>query len=444
MPNFLRSPRIASRVFGLDTPGQLVRRVPRMKFMFYAQFVLSASARLMIGNPNATLDGYQDPRAISFKVRQIDKPKVTLTTADLNQYNKKKVVYTKLEYSEASMRLFDAVDDSVLAIWVDYFTYYFGDSRIKTTQEYKQSPVNASLLDGTGWGFRPLDEETQFFDRITVYGFYANTYTRFSYINPRITSIDWQNREYASEDPEEVLVNFKYEAIEYERFAQPYQAIDSIFGWNRSDARNLPEPEGPQYKASQPRIFNEPSSQSQVQPAPVAPNDGPADDIVLEIDKDEWYNRRTNAAFPTMVYNESDIAERDTRNDELRARGRRLSERIWGGDRPSLRQVSSSDPQQGASQISAYGPTSGATPPPLTPAQEQAINAERAVQGRQAAVRAGFISPTDTTTQVVPTIDAGIVTSVNIGGQNQAVPLTQTEQSTLRRASGLFGRSSDF
>jgi len=98
MPNFLRSPRIASRVFGLDTPGQLVRRVPRMKFMFYAQFVLSASARLMIGNPNATLDGYQDPRAISFKVRQIDKPKVTLTTADLNQYNKKKVVYTKLEY----------------------------------------------------------------------------------------------------------------------------------------------------------------------------------------------------------------------------------------------------------------------------------------------------------------------------------------------------------
>ena len=255
MTIFLRSPRTATRVFGLGNPNQVVRAVPRTKFLFFVEFVLSAGGRAMITG-NSDLNTYIGNRGMSFKVKQIDKPKVTMTSADLNQYNKKRIAYTKLEYSDVSMKLYDTVDDSIMATWIDYFTYYFGDSRIKTGLGYGQSPIDPTFTDESGWGFRPISEDTKFFDKITVYAFYANTYTAFSYINPKITQIDWQNKDYSSSDPEELSINFKYEAIEYEAFGK--YAEPSRFGWLPEDAlnsTNIPPANVP--TAPLPRIFGQ-------------------------------------------------------------------------------------------------------------------------------------------------------------------------------------------
>lgn len=253
MTTFLRSPNIAARVFGLDTPGQVVKAVPRMKFMYFVKFELSPGAMAMTNNAN--LNTYLGNRGISFKVRQIDKPKITLTTVELNQYNKKKLAYSKSEYGDVSMRVYDTVDDSVLAMWVDYFTYYFGDSRIKSNGlAYKQSTVNSTFIDDSGWGFRPLVEDIQFFDKVTVYAFYANTYTAFSYINPRITTVDWQQKEYSGNDPEEITINFKYEAIQYEEFGKPYNY--RVFGWLPRDALRTNEQLSTVPQAPLPRIFS--------------------------------------------------------------------------------------------------------------------------------------------------------------------------------------------
>jgi hypothetical protein len=129
---FLRSPKTAQRVFGLDSPSEIVTAVPRPKFIFFAEFNPSDGGQQMMssaGTPN--LNTHLNKEGISFKVKQIDKPHVNLTTVELNQYNKKTLVYTKLEYADATIQLHDTVDDSVLSLWVDYFTYYFGDSRRK-------------------------------------------------------------------------------------------------------------------------------------------------------------------------------------------------------------------------------------------------------------------------------------------------------------------------
>jgi len=257
MTLFLRSPRIASRVFGVENPNQLMRAVPKTKFLFFVEFVLSAGGRAMITG-NADLNTYIGNRGLSFKVKQIDKPKVMMKTVDLNQYNKKRLAYTTVEYAEASIKLHDTVDESAMATWIDYFTYYFGDSRIKTTLAYGQSPVDPVFTDESGWGFRPLAEDTKFFDKITVYAFYANTYTAFSYINPKITSIDWQMKDYSSSDPEELTINFKYELIEYRAFGLPINRAQLNFGWlpeDELDSTDTTLPDVP--KAPLPRIFSQ-------------------------------------------------------------------------------------------------------------------------------------------------------------------------------------------
>lgn len=253
---FLRSPKVASRVFGWNAPGQIVKSSPRAKFLFYTEFVLSDSGKAMLP-AGADLNSYQGNRGLSFKVKQIDKPKINLSATELNQYNKKKIIYTKADYSDCTIRLYDSNDDSVLSFWVDYFTFYFADSRPKTTLSMNQSPVNGTFQDQTGWGFRPLTNDTNFFNKISVYSLFAGTYTKFSYINPKIVSIDWQNKDYASNDPDEVSINFKYELIEYERFGVPISSerMDQ-FGWSPIDAlsTNANIPARP--VISQPRIFS--------------------------------------------------------------------------------------------------------------------------------------------------------------------------------------------
>jgi hypothetical protein len=220
MPVFLRGPSIASRVFDWNRPGQIVRSTPRAKFIFKAEFNLTPAARDMMQNPR--LNDIGENTGIAFKVKQIDRPKVGLNVVDLNQYNKKKIAYTKIDYNEAQLRIHDTVDNSILNVWVNYFTYFFGDSRTKVSENYNQSTVTPFYQDNTGWGFRPISENVNFFTDITVYAFFAGTYTSFSYINPKITSIDWQNYDYSSTDLEEVSINFKYEAIQYTKFGQPY------------------------------------------------------------------------------------------------------------------------------------------------------------------------------------------------------------------------------
>jgi len=252
----LRLPNVATRAYGLQSPGQLARAIPRNRFLYFVEFNQSEGGKSMTSNAN--FNTHDAPRGISFKVKQIDKPKINLTTVELNQYNKKTLAYTKIDYGDVTMRLYDTVDDTVLSMWVDYFTYYFGDSRPKTDLAYDQSPVDAGFVDSTGWGLRPLTDGTKFFTSIRVYAFYANTYTSFSYMNPRITSVDWTQKEYSSSEPEEVNVTFKYEAIKYEKFGQPITDPEK-FGWivdNPDSLRrsSMVDPGPP--RISQPRIFS--------------------------------------------------------------------------------------------------------------------------------------------------------------------------------------------
>jgi len=235
----LRSPRIASRAFGTTNPGQLMTAVPRVKFEFYVQFILSPDAsNMVLPSPGAKLNEYNSQRGITFKLKDVDKPKITLLTEELNQYNKKVMVYKKIDYGEASVKVYDTVDNSILSTWIDYFTYYFADSRVKSGQNgmapaaaYAQSPVEANMIWDSGWGFQPLvNNQTNFFTTITVYALFANTYTAFSYINPKITGIDWGSYDYASSEPADASISFKYEAINYFAFGQPISNASNLYG----------------------------------------------------------------------------------------------------------------------------------------------------------------------------------------------------------------------
>jgi hypothetical protein len=198
--------------------------------MFYAQFILNNNAPAMDPQFLTTnaLGGYA-PGNISFKIKTIDKPKVDLTTVEMNQYNRKRLVYTKTEYLPFTIKIHDSVDGSATRFWQNYFMYYMGDSRPKnSTVDYGSitaGPTQQTFNYSTGWGLSPIAEDTDFFTRVDLYALMGGAavgtnggtgqYQLTSYINPRITAIDFEQHDSSSSDMEEVNITFKYEAIQY-------------------------------------------------------------------------------------------------------------------------------------------------------------------------------------------------------------------------------------
>ena len=101
-------------------------------------------------------------------------------------------------------------------VWLKYFQYYIGDSRPKTDTAKHDALAESSFYDSSGWGFRPINEAKNFFQRIEIYAIFGGRYTQINYINPRVTRAEWQRFDSSSAaETTEVNMSFDYEYIDY-------------------------------------------------------------------------------------------------------------------------------------------------------------------------------------------------------------------------------------
>jgi len=223
-----RNKQYADWLFGAQSPGQYMYAVPRYQWMYYANFVVNSQAAIIYPWLRALggVDG------ISFKIKKIDKPNVELKTKTLNQYNRKRVIYTNTDYRPVNVTLWDTVDNKPLDMWRQYFTYYFGDGRQKTPYTMSQSTVSPTFSDDTGWGLRPLTEEVNFFTRLDVYAIFGKRYTRVSYLNPKITSVNFKSYQSDGEQLSDIDMQIAYETINYDPSAIITPAIAAQFGFD--------------------------------------------------------------------------------------------------------------------------------------------------------------------------------------------------------------------
>lgn len=236
-PEILANKQYASWFFGAQSPGQYMYAVPRYKYMFYANFVVNSQAAMLYPwlRQLGSIDG------ISLKVRSVDRPNVVMTAQKLNQYNRNKVIYTKTEFRQFSMTIWDTVDNKTYDLWRQYYTYYFGDARQKSPATMGSSPVDPEFDDSTGWGLRPLGEQANFFSEIEVYAIFGKTYTRTTYLNPKIVEIQWGN--FASDDAAslaDVKFTIEYETLRYDPSAPITPDIAGQFGFDVGPP--VPEP----------------------------------------------------------------------------------------------------------------------------------------------------------------------------------------------------------
>ena len=229
----LRDYTHASKVF---SPNSFELK-PRFKFLFHVFFTFNPAIKQLTNVMGTT--------NLSYVVKTVDLPKFNIQNETLNQYNRKRVIQTKINYDPVTITFHDDGGDNVRKMWYQYYTYYYKDA----SQQYGgYSPTAGSLGDSatrvTGfdynrrdiydpqrvsnvndWGYigEAYNDGTSspsgkppFFSDVTIYGFDQHKTATYVLINPIITA--WGHDQYNYSEGAGTMQNtmtISYETVKY-------------------------------------------------------------------------------------------------------------------------------------------------------------------------------------------------------------------------------------
>lgn len=218
------------------------RNAPKLKFLFHVYFEI---------NPAAYSKGIATGSNFGLAVKTVSLPKYNFDTHVLNQYNRKRIVQTKIKYNPVNISFHDDNGNMVNDMWYNYYTYYYKDANKPVVQSAGSSTVQKILNtvsnsgstdynsrttykpDITGdedWGYigesstqsGTLSQASQgiskipFFKSIQIYGFNQHNFIQYTLINPVITSFEHDAYSYSEgSGVMENRMSIDYETVKY-------------------------------------------------------------------------------------------------------------------------------------------------------------------------------------------------------------------------------------
>jgi hypothetical protein len=221
--------RHAARLFTDDN----LRLAPKQKFQFHCVFSINNNALKTINLSE------RHKNEINMLVKSAELPKFSITTETVNQYNRKKVVQTKLDYQPVSIKFHDDNLGVVRTLWENYYAYYYADSiSAKFPGAYNRTAMLNSSQIRTPFG---LDNNSAypFFNKVTIYQMARKFWNSYTLVNPIITSWNHDSLDYSGTGPSEQSMSLAYESVYYEN-GQVRQNDPPGFGFEHYDT--VPSP----------------------------------------------------------------------------------------------------------------------------------------------------------------------------------------------------------
>ena len=212
--DFLRDYTHASKTFRPNA----YENAPKFKFLFHVYFQLNPTG--LPSDFNLTSYG--------LLVKTVKLPSFTFDTSTLNQYNRKRIIQTKIKYDPINFAFHDDNGNSIRKMWKGYYNYYYADGTkpqvifngargSATTPQLTGGGGFAGATDATynsrtqyqpsitgneSWGYQggtsnPTGQKIPFFKNITVFGFNQHNFVAYTLINPIITSFSHDTYDYA-------------------------------------------------------------------------------------------------------------------------------------------------------------------------------------------------------------------------------------------------------
>ena len=196
----------AARTFTDDT----FRLAPKQKFLYHVSFSINTDAL-----KNTSLD-QRHRNEINLMVKTIALPNFTIGTETLNQYNRKKIVHTKIDYLPITVKFNDDNMGLVNQLWQNYYGYYFADSRTSKSipGSYNRTSMRGQEFIRGRYGF-DNDSSIPFFRKVTIYQMARHQYVSYTLVNPVITAWNHEQLDYKSSEPHENSMTLGYESVYY-------------------------------------------------------------------------------------------------------------------------------------------------------------------------------------------------------------------------------------
>jgi len=217
---------------------------PRFKFLFHVQFTLNVDEIQKMSN--ATIFSPTQITTMSLAVKTVDLPKYNIDVTTLNQYNRKRLVQTKINYEPVNITFHDDGGDNIREMWYQYYSYYYRDpaqqyisnapvtngsiGNIQTKDNgfgYNNRDIYAQTRSGSvsDWGYigenfrdgtSTASGKPPFFKDIQIIGFDQHKYARYILINPLITNWNHDTYDYSQGNGTmQHSMTIRYETVKY-------------------------------------------------------------------------------------------------------------------------------------------------------------------------------------------------------------------------------------
>jgi len=197
--------RHAARLFSDDS----FRLAPKSKFNYHVSFGINTQALKSLNFD------FRHRNEINVLVKKCDLPKFTIATETLNQYNRKKIVQNKVDYTPINISFHDDRLGVTRQLWENYFRYYYADSTVASRPgAYNRTAMTNSSFIKSPYGF-DNNSSIPFFDKITIYQMANKQYASYTLVNPVITAWNHDTLDYGSSIPAEQSMTVAYEAVAY-------------------------------------------------------------------------------------------------------------------------------------------------------------------------------------------------------------------------------------
>lgn len=211
---------------------------PRQKFQGYVNFIINRDLAAFLYSEGPDPGSTELRTTISSLVRTAELPAVNFKTDTKNQYNRKKIINTGVEYQPVNMTVFDTVGNEWLTVLMRYFSYHYMNPRNKQSNDLSDGSArdlgsresNSNYVTGTGGketarsefggdtfdsnraGYNP-NITSNFFERIDYVLYHGNKGVQYSIMNPVLTSFKPGTIDYSSSDVMEFSLTLEYESF---------------------------------------------------------------------------------------------------------------------------------------------------------------------------------------------------------------------------------------
>ncbi len=199
------------------------RLAPKVKFLYHVVIDVNPTALQSLGNNVSNL---LNKREFNILASSADLPNYDINTETINQYNRKKVVQTRINYNPVNIEFHDDAAGLTTLLWEAYYRYYYEDGnyadqgtrpRAYQTGLYDSEPQNTYRH-----GFNRAGKTNPFFNSITIHQLHhQNTdshFTSFTLVNPLISG--WEHDRVDQSDASGIMKNtmrVDYETVLYDR-----------------------------------------------------------------------------------------------------------------------------------------------------------------------------------------------------------------------------------